>query len=314
MIIRNVLGFGALALALGACSSASTDTPAAADAGTKPIDSGAAADSAVSHACPTSAHKTIVVVGDSISDQGSGETLASQEPFYRTLLVKNDDAKYPDWKGSDLSTCWKIDPTANVVKVSVGGAIATEKVGKQSVLLDQVKSLPASLPGPVLVIGTIGGNDALAGLADVLIGTAEQQKADLDGFIKGFGDAMTELTRTDRFGAGVKVDVLMTNIFDPSGGTGNFVYTPEKINCPGSFSLWPAGKPTDPVLNAWDTAMQAEAAKYPGVKLLDLHAQFKSHDVNQAADANWFYDDCIHPNSAGHEHIRELFWGGISAL
>ena len=179
---------------------------------------------------------------------------------------------------------------------------------------DPVKGIPASLPGPVLVVRTIGGNDPLSGLADVLIGPPEQQKADLDGFIAGYGAAMAELTKADRFGAGVKVDVVMTNIFDPSGGTGNFVYTPQKSNCPGSFSLWPSGKPTDPVLNAWNAAMLAESAKYPGVKLLDLQTAFKGHDVNQPAENNWFYEDCIHPNSAGHEHIRQLFWGGLSKL
>ena len=60
--------------------------------------------------------------------------------------------------------------------------------------------------------------------------------------------------------------------------------------------------------------MATEAAKYPGVRMLDLHAIYLGHDVNQAAADNWFHDDCIHPNAAGHEHIRELFWGGIVGL
>lgn len=37
--------------------------------------------------------------------------------------MKNDDTLYPDWKGKDFTTCWG---TPNVVKVSKGGAIATE--------------------------------------------------------------------------------------------------------------------------------------------------------------------------------------------
>jgi lysophospholipase L1-like esterase len=262
-------------------------------------------------ACPTAKYKTLVVVGDSISDVGGSGP--NQEPFYRTLLVHNDDTLYPTWKGIDLATCWGL-ADANVVKVSVGGAIATETKGSQSVLLDQTKKIPTMLEGPVLVVGTIGGNDVTAGLKDVLLGTPAQQQADVDAFIKGFGDAMTELTKPDRFGPGVKVDVLITNIYDPSGGSGDFTYAPGMTKCGGALGLWPPKTPTDPALKTWNDAMSAEAAKHPGVHLLDLQTAFKGHEVSQPDPTCWFHDDCIHPNTAGHEHIRELFWTGITAL
>lgn len=318
MSFRLVLSALGVTFALGACSSttpasgtpesdASTVPPSTSDAGTDATASG--------KVCPTSVHKTVVVVGDSISDIGSGETRDQQEPFYRTLLMKNDDARYADWKGFDLSTCWKLDPETSVVKVSKGGAIATEKTdGQRSILLDQVKSLPATLEGPVLVVGTIGGNDILAGLTNVLFGDTVKAQADLDAYVKGFGDAMAELTKVDRFGKGVKVDVLITNIFDPSDGTGRFRFTPEDRKCAGTFQLWPEGQPTEPALQQWNTAMATEAAKYPGLALLDLKGLYKGHDVNQAAEQNWFYKDCIHPNTAGHDAIRGLFWKGIVGL
>src|SRR5690349_4823869 len=50
-------------------------------------------------ACPAANYKTLVVVGDSISDVGGGGGGAAQEPFYPTLLVKNHDTLYPEWKG-----------------------------------------------------------------------------------------------------------------------------------------------------------------------------------------------------------------------
>lgn len=300
----------ALGLSVSACSSA---TPSAADAA---VDAAAPepSDSAVApaHVCPAAVHGTVVVVGDSISDVGSGETRDQQEPFYRTLLVANDDAKYPDWKGFDLGTCWG---AVIVNKVSKGGAIATQKTdGKASILFDQVKSLPSTLVGPVLVVGTIGGNDALAGLTNVLFGDTAKAKADVEAYAKGFGAAMGELTRPDRFGPGVKVNVLITNIFDPSDGTGRFRFTPEDRKCAGNFALWPEGQPTEPAIVEWNVAMTTEAAKYPGVTLLDLKGLYKGHDVNQAAEANWFYKDCIHPNTAGHSGIRGLFWKGIVGL
>jgi len=318
MIMRRVVGGLGVLVALGACSVTNT-TPADTDAGTQadaaPAPDATTADAGDQKACPTAAHKTIVVVGDSISDVGSGETLAEQQPFYRTLLAQNDDERYPEWKGFDLATCWKIDPATAVVKVSKGGAIATEKRdGGRSILLDQVKSLPATLEGPVLVVGSIGGNDVLSGLTNVLFGNTEKAKADIVAYVAGFGAAMAELTTADRFGKGVKVDILMTNIFDPSDGTGRFNFTPENRKCAGSFGLWPEGEPTEPALKEWNAAMVAEAAKYPGLTLLDLKALYKGHDVNQPAEKNWFYKDCIHPNSAGHEAIRGLFWKGIAGL
>lgn len=261
--------------------------------------------------CPKKIYKTLVVVGDSISDVGGGGS--GQQPFYRTLLVQNDDKLYPEWKGFDLSTCWGLDPKAGVVKVSKGGAVATE--GKpQSVLFEQVKAIPMTLEGPVLVVGTIGGNDVQAGLINVVIGTPAQAEADIAAFIKGSGDAMGYLTTADRFGAGVHVDVLITNIYDPTGGSGDFTFTPKNQACGGMFTLWPKGKTTDEPLKPWNDAMQTEADKYPGVHLLDLHAEFIGHQVSKPDPENWYHDDCIHPNAAGHEHIRELFWTAMLGL
>lgn len=269
-------------------------------------------------ACPTAKYKTLVVVGDSISDVGGGGGGNGQEPFYRTLLVKNDDAKYPAWKGFDLATCWGLDPAANVVKVSKGGAVATVPAsndpGNKGILLNQVTGLPAELPGPVLVVGTIGGNDVQGGLVTVVTGTPAQVQAKVDAFTAGFGKAMAELTKPDRFGAGVKADVLMTNVYDPSGGTGHFYYQPKGGTCPGALGFWPDKKETSTLLAQWNDAMSAEAAKYPAVRLLELNAPFKAHNVDTPAAENWFYQDCIHPSSLGHDAVRGVFWAGMTKL
>lgn len=312
----NKLGIvlaSALALALAGCGSTSAASANAGGGGAGTGGGGAPADGGDTMVCPKLVHKTLVVVGDSISDVGGDG--GGQQPFYRTLLVQNDDSLYPAWKGLDLHTCWGLDPTANVVKVSVGGAIATENPSSgASILLDQVKNLPASLPGPVLVVGTIGGNDVLAGFLDYLSGNQQAQQADLNAFLKGWDDAMTELTKPNRFGPGVRVDVLITNIYDPTGGSGDWTYAPESKACPGELALWPKNTPTSPVLKPWNNALVQEAAKYPHVYLMDLHGEFLNHQVDTPNPQNWFHDDCIHPNSLGQEHIRELFWGGIVAL
>ena len=268
-------------------------------------------------ACPTAKFKTLVVLGDSISDVGAGSG-ADEEPFYRTLLVKNDDTTYPDYKGFDLSTCMGIDPTTGVVKNSKGGAVATVPSSNtptdKSILLNQATSLPTTLTGPVLVVGTIGGNDVQKGLVTVLTGTPAQVQTQIDAFAAGFGQAMAELTKPDRFGAGVAVTVLMTNIYDPSGGTGHFYYEPKMGTCPGALGFWPDKKETATALAPWNAAMAAEAAKYPGVKLVELAAPFVAHAVATPDPTNWFHSDCIHPNSLGQNAVRGVFWNGLVAL
>lgn len=335
---RHWKSYALLATALAACGSTSNSDASAADAaqdlgsvdgaltaadaavdaltsGGAALDSASPVDTvedtaAVATGCPKAVYKTLVVVGDSISDVGGSG--GGQTPFYRTLLVQNDDTLYPDWTGLDLHTCWGLDPTAGVVKVSKGGAVATE-TSMASVLLKQAQSIPTKLEGPVLVVGTIGGNDVTSGLADVLFNKPKVQ-SDIDAFIKGFTDTMDDLTQADRFGPGVKVDVLMTNIYDPTGGTGDFTYAPAGKSCGGMFALWPAGQSTAGPLQDWNDAMAKAAAKYPNVHLLDMHAQFLGHQVNTPDPTNWYHGDCIHPNAIGQEKIRELFWAGMAAL
>lgn len=295
MTFRTISILGGLAMVLAGCSSSSDDGAAGGSGG-----GGGAAT------CPKK-YGTVVIVGDSISDEGSGSELDKQQPFWREILVKNDDTRYPAWAGKDLTTCWA--ETVNVVKVSKGGAIATEvKSGQSSVLLDQVKAIPATLPGPVLVLGTIGGNDVQAALPLVVFGS--DVTVQLNAFQKGLDDAFTELTKAGRFGAGVDVDVYITNTYDPSGGTSVFAFA-DGTSCAGLLGSFPKNKPTDPLLKPWNDVYLAEQAKFSNVHIIDLHEDFRAHGA--PATDTWFYSDCIHPNTAGHQALRELFWNTLVA-
>ncbi len=269
-------------------------------------------------ACPTAKFKTLVIVGDSISDIGGGTGVTREGPFYRTLLVKNDDAKYPAWKGFDLSTCWGLDPATHVVKASLGGAVASvpspNNPTDKGILLNQVTGLPAALEGPVLVVGTIGGNDVQSGLVSLLLGAQAEVDAKVVAFAAGVDAALTELTKPDRFGAGVKATVVLTSVYDPSGGTGRFYYEPAAVSCPGALGYWPDNKETKSALAPWNAALAAEIMKHPSVKLLDIATPFALHPVATPAGTNWFYKDCIHPSSLGHHALRGIIWEGLRSL
>jgi lysophospholipase L1-like esterase len=235
-------------------------------------------------------YKSYVTLGDSVSDKGG------QGPFFYDLLVKNDDAKYPDWKGKDLRTRYGAD--LNVVKASRGGATSRG-------LAAQIATLPAELPGPVLVTITIGGNDMRSAFADIL---GKRDQPARDAFRDNVASALTDLTKPDRFGAGVQVRVFEATIYDPSDGTGDF----RGAGCPAPLSLMDP-QPTDPYFANWNGVVTDAVGAHPEVRTLDAHAAFKGHGVGLLkSGASWYVTDCIHPNAVGHNELRRAFWGAIT--
>ena len=130
-------------------------------------------------------YKSYVILGDSISDHGG------VGPFFYNLLAKNDDAAYPKWQGKDLKS--KFGQDLMVVSTSKGGAVSGD-------LLGQVKKLPPSLPGPVAVTITIGGNDMQTNFLNILQGMDQAARTTFCANIKA---ALEELTQPDRFGKDV---------------------------------------------------------------------------------------------------------------
>lgn len=263
------------------------------DGGSSPQASGADSGTSESGAAAgKQAFKTHVILGDSISDRGGSG------PFYYDLLDTNDNAKWPDGSGKDLKT--RFGPDLAVVKASKAGARAQNLGG-------QVNSISGPLAGPVLVTMTIGGNDVQAALGKLLTGgdvTAERES------FRGFLDeALGLLKQPDKFGPGVEVVVYVANVYDPSDGTGNFKFA-SGAKCGGALGFYPAGQPTAPQLDPFEQIFIDVAAKYKDVHVLDLRAKFSGHGVPAAE--TWFVPDCIHPNSQGHDAIRDLFWEAIT--
>ena len=236
--------------------------------------------------------KTHVILGDSISDGGG------TGPFFYNLLDKNDDAKWPDAKGQDFTTVYGSD--IKIVKASKGGARAQNLGG-------QINTITGPLPGPVLVTITIGGNDVQAALGKIL--TGGNDTADRESF-KGFlNDSFALLKTPDRFGPGVEVVVYVANVYDPSDGTGNFKFQ-SGTKCGGALGFYPAGQSTAKLLDPWEQIFVDVAAKFQDVHVLDLRAKFMGHGVPTAEP--WFVPDCIHPNTPGHDAVRDLFWEAIT--
>ncbi|MFO0759054.1 MAG: SGNH/GDSL hydrolase family protein [Byssovorax sp.] len=234
------------------------------------------------------AYQSYVVLGDSISDGGG------QGPFFYDLLVTNDDNAYPTWQGKDLKT--KFGAGLQVVHNAKGGAVSGNLPG-------QVSNLPDTLPGPVLVTITIGGNDMQANIFSILQGTDGPKR---DKFRMNLAAALGELTKPDRFGPGVEVHVFEADIYDPSDGKGDF----SKHGCPAPLSLLPV-TPTDTFFANWNGVVDDEVPMHGMSKVSPLHMTFYGHGIGNADD-RWFANDCIHPNKKGHNELRRMFWANIT--
>jgi lysophospholipase L1-like esterase len=282
---------------------ASTDAPADAgggtDAGTTSNgDSGAApAPDAGLPGIPVGtsyAFGTYIALGDSISDRGG------EAPFFYDLLLKNDDATYPAFKGKDLTTRY---PGITYVHGAVAGAQTTvyhdETAGAFSTLVDQVKALKNSYPGDVLITITIGGNDLNSHALDAIQGKDQQDKTELAAALKS---TLGELTTAGRLGSG-KVLIVEGNVYDASDGTGNWGSVGR---CGPKIDT---GKAADTAaFTAWnDVIAQAIADVGDRDRALDLHGLFFGHGFTTTTD-RWFAADCLHPVKKGHNVIRSEVW------
>lgn len=170
---------------LVACGSPESTQGSAADAG--PSTECAAYD--VPEAKPLASLATLVVLGDSISAEGS-------TPTYADALAKDLDAHYGG---------------VTYVNVAIGGAQSTD-------LPKEIGKLPNELTGPVAFVITAGGNDLTATLAATPESPNDYYYARIV-----LGENMRNAIHLlrDRFGS-VETHIYWTNVFDPSDGQGNF--------------------------------------------------------------------------------------------
>lgn len=216
---------------------------------------------------------TLVILGDSISDGGG------QSPFYYDLLKGDLQVKY--------------------------GAVEyhhqAQSGSKTDALVPQIEGLPGTLPGPVAVVITSGGNDMKAAILQILGGVDDNKRMVMQTNIKA---ALDLLLSPNHFGPGVDVHVFEGNIYDSSDGSGKY----SQFGCKAPLNLFPA-QPTDTYFMNWNTVIAGEVAAH-GQTLLDMHTSFYGHGFQ--SNPNWYVDDCIHPSQIGHDQLRRMFYEQIT--
>lgn len=245
---------------------------------------------------PPPAATRVIWFGDSIT-AGYG---VEDRQAWPSLLEKNQDHAWPDDEGDDLRARFG---RLEVLDVSRSGARTDDVVRTQ--LPAVTAAWGEVVEGPVLVAGTIGGNDVM----DVLFSFG-----DIDAGLAEIVDNLREIgaffTDPARFPDGVYLAI--NNVYEPTDGEGQAAECFYGLDLSGFIGDFDA-------LNASTLALAQEQ----GWAWVDLHGHFVGHGFNfdvpqfEAYDEDdptlWFQDDCIHPNARGHHELRRLVRAAFDA-
>jgi lysophospholipase L1-like esterase len=235
-----------------------------------------------------------LALGDSISiDLYPGLDVAEREGLAAppvglgaaSLLHRNDDARWPAFRGRDLASVADGAPITNLCQ---DGATLRWLVGLQ---LPRVPDAPEE---PVLATLTAGGNDLLQMLETPPMVVGEPYvpgaPSDVDELADGLERVVDRLRA--RFGAST---VVVGTVYDPSDGTGEL---------PGGRVVEGALE----TLHAFNDRVRGMAAK-PGVRVADIHDRFLGHGLSEPDPAaRWYWPrSVIEPSARGASEVRRLF-------
>lgn len=252
----------------------------------------------------------LVVMGDSIS---FGEGASSGSMTYKSLLYENDPESWPDFDGLDLTTAYP--SLTEFVDVAVGGATTSTLVNDQ--LPAAADALGDQVDGETVVVMTISGNDVNAAVTQLwyLLEVANDEE--------GAEEVVEELIERVTYNLEIMLDfyddevrfpdgsfVYMTNVYDPTDGTGDLPACYPGLDLSNALSY----------LDEINAAL-FELAEKRNVAMLDMHRHFLGHAFHHDDSDSPFYDtgnpemwfaDCVHPNDVGHNELRRIFYSAVT--
>ena len=230
-----------------------------------------------------------VALGDSISIDvyagGRGRGGAS-------LLARNRDRDFPDWRGRDLATT---RPELAFALLATDGATTT------SLLDAQLPRLESAAAVPRVVTLTIGGNDVLGAYGDT------RRALEIVEVVRArVAQALARL----RALMAPEDPLVVGTVYDPSDGTAE---------------AWRVGLPPWPdvvdVLAELNAALRALASEH-GAVVADIHGRFLGHGLRAGNPAQpaarprnraLWYCQIIEPNAWGADAVRAAFWEALHA-
>lgn len=229
-----------------------------------------------------------IALGDSMSiDLYPAEDVAYRYPGQAStdelgatsLLIRNDDKFWPEFRGRDLTTKM---PRIELSDFTADGA-TTESLLRQLQRID--KSDEATL-----VTITAGGNDLLGA-----IGSGSRNPAgDIFGRLRQSIDRIFELRPRSL--------LIMSTVYDPTDGTNKMPGFARPLEREAEW------------LRDYNDRVRGLAQTDTRIRVADVHKHFLGHGLSIPVEKQWYLrESIIEPNAPGANEIRRL-WVEILGL
>jgi lysophospholipase L1-like esterase len=197
-----------------------------------------------------------------------------------SLLVRNDDSRWPEFAGRDLASRW---PRVSAQNLATDGATIGDVFGDQ---LDQVEESGDE----AVVTVTVGGNDLLSAYSSRPRQTLmERIVRDIGGEYDVMLDAIAEKLPRAR--------LVLTTIYDPSDRSGQI---------PGI--LEDVGKLPLRHLDALNAHIREAASARDSAVFADVYQHFLGHGASAAPEQQWYWRrSLIEPSAMGASEIRRVW-------
>jgi lysophospholipase L1-like esterase len=194
------------------------------------------------------------------------------------LLYRNDDERWPEFKGRDLSHS---SPGVEFLNLAEDGATIDDVTTEELARLGR----DSNDPGFLLTL-TAGGNDLLDALA-----TRRQLDRAVGSIVKNFTD-LVETIRDEL----PRATLVFTTVYDPTDGTGRL---------PGMEAY---GRLPLEYLDQFNDHLRETARTTPEAALADVHRHFLGHGVTAPEPERWYWRrNIIEPNARGASEMRRVW-------
>jgi lysophospholipase L1-like esterase len=201
------------------------------------------------------------------------------------LLHHNDDTRWPEFKGHDLS---HRSPGAKFLNLAEDGALIDDVTTEELSRMGH----DSSDPGLLLTLSA-GGNDLLYALS-----TGRK----LDKAVRRIQQRYTELVATIREEL-PRATLVVTTVYDPTDGTGRLPGLEGYGSLPLEF------------LDEFNEHVRETADSMTGAVLADVHRHFVGHGVTAPEPDRWYWRrNMIEPNARGASEIRRVWWEALSRV
>jgi len=243
-----------------------------------------------------------VNLGDSMGAgyNATGHNGTGGKGYARLMLDNHPD--YPAYTGHHLKALY---PGVQFKDIANSGDTSSDQL---KTLKSSILFFPAA-SGDVLVSLTCGGNDFNNDINIMLFrAQTETAAATLQDNYREIAKLIRQ--KYENIPAGKKVVFLVTNVTDPTGGTGN---VPSQYNdgfCKTIHNpLFTPQLRTQAIGNlAFFNDKIAEVTAEIGGHLVDSHGVYLNHGMNASGSDRWLDIDCVHPTDEGHHQLRREEW------